>query len=249
MSRAPVSGPPWLGGQVAVVTGGARGIGRVCALALADAGARVVAMDVLDCGETVAAVRAAGGDATGVDVDVTRRPAVAEAIREAGRDRLDILVTAAGIYGSSTLMEDLDETEVDAVLGVNVKGTIWCLQAAFPLLAAHGGKVVCIGSVAGRVGGVRAGPHYVASKGAIHALVKWAAKAGAEHGVYCNGVAPGVVDTPMIAGKGYTPDVSPLGRLGQPEDIAQAVLYLASPASNYVTGTVLDVNGGAFMGA
>jgi 3-oxoacyl-[acyl-carrier protein] reductase len=98
------------------------------------------------------------------------------------------------------------------------------------------------------VGGVLAGPHYVASKGGIHALVKWVSKAGAANGIYANGIAPGAIETDMIQGKGYAADYCPLGRLGQPEDIAEAVVFLASPASNYITGIVLDVNGGYYMG-
>jgi 3-oxoacyl-[acyl-carrier protein] reductase len=163
--------------------------------------------------------------------------------------RLDILVTAAGVYGRTTGIDDLDEDELEAVLAVNLKGALWCVQAALPMMRQHGGSIVCIGSVAGKVGGVLAGPHYVASKGAVHALVKWVARTQAVHGVRANGVAPGAVETEMIRGKGYTPDYCPLGRLGRPEDVAQAVLFLASPASDYVTGTVLDVNGGYFMGS
>jgi 3-oxoacyl-[acyl-carrier protein] reductase len=132
---------------------------------------------------------------------------------------------------------------------VNLLGTLWSLQAAMPLLRARGGgKIVCIGSVAGKIGGILAGPHYVATKGGVHAMVKWVAKNGAGQRILCNGVAPGAVDTDMIRGMNYPTDYSPLGRLGVPDDIAGAVLYLASPASDYVTGTVLDVNGGSFMG-
>jgi 3-oxoacyl-[acyl-carrier protein] reductase len=182
-------------------------------------------------------------------VDVSDRESVGRAIESAGRrGAIEVLVTAAGVYGSTAGIEDLDEEEVDRVLAVNLKGTLWMVQAVLPsMLERGGGKIVCIGSVAGKVGGVLAGPHYVASKGGIHALVKWVAKVGAPHGVYANAIAPGAIETEMITGKGYQPDYCPLGRLGQPEDIAEAVLFLASPASNYITGTVLDVNGGYYM--
>ncbi len=121
-------------------------------------------------------------------------------------------------------------------------------QAIWPHMAKQGGgKIVCIGSIAGRMGGLRAGPHYTSSKGAIHAFVKWAAKKGAPFGIYVNGIAPGPIDTPMIANQGYTADGIPLGRLGQPEDIAMAVVFLASQASNFITGQILDVNGGILM--
>ena len=179
-------------------------------------------------------------------MDVTDRSALAETF--AGYRRIDVLVTCAAIYGETADIDDLDDTDVASVLDVNVKGTLWTLQAVLPHMRQHGARIVCVGSVAGKVGGVRAGPHYVASKGAVHALVKWAAKTQAQYGVLVNGVAPGVVDTPMIVGKGYTPDYCPLGRLAEPEEIARVVVFLASPAASYMTGTIVDVNGGAAMG-
>lgn len=239
-------GPGGMTGHRAVVTGGARGIGARTALELGRAGASVIVCDLLDPTETVEEMRAEGLSARGQVVDVTDRAALAEAF--AGYAQIDALVTCAAIYGTTADIDDLDDADVEAVLDINVKGTLWTLQAALPHMREHGGRIVCVGSVAGKVGGVRAGPHYVASKGAVHALVKWAAKTQAQHGVLVNGVAPGVVDTPMIAGKGYTPDYCPLGRLAEPEEIAQVVVFLASPAASYMTGTVVDVNGGAAMG-
>jgi NAD(P)-dependent dehydrogenase (short-subunit alcohol dehydrogenase family) len=92
-----------------------------------------------------------------------------------------------------------------------------------------------------------AGPHYCASKGGIHAFIKWAAKNGIEIGIYVNGIAPGPIATPMIENEPYKDEMVPLGRLGQPEDIAEAVVFLASQASNFITGNILDVNGGILM--
>lgn len=240
------AGPASLRGQRAVVTGAARGIGRHVALELAWAGAAVTALDVLDTDETVKLIHAEGGTADGVTVDVTDRDAVDAAIGTL--DRLDMLVTAAGVYGATTSIDGLDLNEIDAVLAVNVTGTLWCIQAALPLLRCAGGRVVCIGSVAGKVGGVLAGPHYVASKGGIHAVVKWLAKTEAANGILANGVAPGVVETDMITGRGYRPDYCPLGRYAQPEEIARVAAFLASPAASYMTGVVVDVNGGYAMG-
>jgi 3-oxoacyl-[acyl-carrier protein] reductase len=249
-SRAPVSAEPRLDGKLAIVTGAARGIGRASALALTRAGAEVALIDVLDVEEAARAVREAGGRPTTAEVDVSDRRSVHEAVAALAGERgsIDVLVTGAGIYGKTSGLDELDEEEVDKVLAVNLKGTLWMVQAALPYMTERGGKIVCIGSVAGKVGGVLAGPHYVASKGGIHALVKWVAKAGAGQGVYANGIAPGAIETDMIQGKGYASDYCPLGRLGQPEDIAEAVVFLASPASNYITGIVLDVNGGYHMG-
>lgn len=243
----PISSKVDLDGRVAVVTGAARGIGRAVAVACAREGATIVAADVLDLGDTVARVEEHGRRCVPVPTDVTDRAAteqlVATAVDECGG--VDVLVTCAGVYGAGAL--DIDEQEWDRVYEINVKGTYLAIQAAFPALADGGGKIVCLGSIAGKVGGVLAGPHYVASKGAIHAMIRWLAKYGAPHGVHANGVAPGAVATEMIEGRGYRDDYCPLGRLAEPEDIAETVLYLASPASNYVTGKVLSVDGGYTM--
>ncbi|TVT25379.1 SDR family oxidoreductase [Amycolatopsis acidiphila] len=233
-------------GERAVVTGAARGIGARIAIELARAGAEVTVVDVRDPAETVAAIEAEGGQACGRTLDVTDRAAVHEAF--AALPALDVLVTSAAVYGETVSIDELEESEVDLVLGVNVKGTLWSIRAALPLLRRAGGRVVCIGSVAGKVGGVLAGPHYVASKGAVHAVVKWLAKTEAAHGITANGVAPGVVDTEMVAGRGYRPDYCPLGRLARPEEIARVAAFLASPAASYMTGAVVDVNGGYAMG-
>jgi len=239
-----------LSGRLAVVTGAARGIGRATALALARAGADVAALDVLDSSSTVAEVQAYGRWGVALQVDVRSRPSVLRAIGGIGRERgrIDILVTAAGIYGKLADLLQLEEDEVDEVLAANLKGTLWSIQAAWSLMVGNGGKIVCVGSVAGKVGGILAGAHYAASKGGVHALVKWAAKAGAPYGILVNGVAPGAIDTDMIRGLPYSSDYCPLRRLGQPEDVAQAVLFLSSQASNYITGAVIDVSGGYFMG-
>ncbi|MQA78826.1 MAG: SDR family oxidoreductase [Streptosporangiales bacterium] len=238
-------------GDRAVVTGSARGIGRHVAVELARAGATVTVLDVLDTTDTVELVTAEGGSATGGRVDVTDRAAVTAAVAGAGGDDadLDILVTAAGVYGDSPTLDELTEAELDTVLSVNLAGTLWCVQAALPLLrAGDGGRVVCIGSVAGKIGGVLAGPHYAASKGGVHAVVRWLARTQAAAGVTANGIAPGAVDTDMITGRGYEPDYCPLGRLATPQEIAGVAAFLASPAASYMTGTVIDVNGGYFMG-
>lgn len=241
----PVSSRSDLQDRVAVITGAARGIGQAVALAFARDGATVVAGDVLDLTDTVDRVRAAGGSCTAVPTDVTDKAAVERLVATAvdTHGGLDILVTCAGVYGGGAL--DVDGAEWDRVYDINVKGTYLAVQAAFPSLVQRGGgKVVCLGSIAGKVGGVLAGPHYAASKGAIHAMVRWLAKYGAPHSIYANGVAPGAVDTEMIKGMGYREDYCPLGRFAQPADIAEAVVFLASPASNYVTGKVLSVDGG-----
>lgn len=243
-------GPAAMAGQRAVVTGAARGIGSRIAVELALAGAHVTVLDVREPADTVAEIAQLGGSAAGLQVDIADRSAVAEAMAEAAGSerRLDALVTCAAIYGETIAIDELSEAEVDLVLGVNVKGTLWCIGGALPFLRGHDSRVVCVGSVAGKVGGVLAGPHYVASKGGVHAVVKWLAKTEARNQVIANAVAPGVVDTPMVAGKGYSENYNPLGRLARPEEIARVAAFLASPAASYMTGAVVDVNGGYAMG-
>lgn len=234
--------PDALIGKRAAVTGAARGIGASTCLALAGAGAEIVAYDVEPPEETVAAILAAGGEARGEILDVTSRTATEEAL--ASLTGLDVLITSAGVYGAPVPLEEMDDAEMDRVWGVNVKGTLWTVRAALPALRRSRGAIVCLGSLAGRVGGVASGPQYVASKGAVHALVKWLARTEIHNGVRTNGVAPGPVDTDMIAGRGYAPTDFPMQRFARPAEIAAVAAFLASPAASYMTGTVVDVNGG-----
>lgn len=238
--------PTVLAGKHAVVTGAARGIGAAVARALAAAGAEIIALDLDHPGSTVSAVLAAGGKATGGILDVTDRAAAEEVIR--ALPAVDILVTSAGVYGDPVPIEDMDDAEMDRVLGVNVKGTLWTVRAALPDLRRRRGAVVCLGSLAGKIGGVSAGPQYVTSKGALHALVKCLARTEAPHGVRVNAIAPGAVDTDMIAGKGYSVDYCLMRRFASPDEIANVVAFLASPAASYLTGSVVDANGGVTTG-
>jgi NAD(P)-dependent dehydrogenase (short-subunit alcohol dehydrogenase family) len=245
---APVSGPIDLSGTTAVVTGAAGAIGRATCAALAREGADVVATDVTDDGlaEAAAQVEAHGREATTVRADVTDPEAVSR-LHDRATDAGDvgIVATVHGIVSRVDLAEmTLDEWR--AQLDVNLTGTMLVVQAFWAdLQDREYGKVVCVGSVAGQVGGVISGPNYVASKAGVHGLVRWLARSGAPDGVYANAVAPGPVRSPMTEDEpGYDDGMTPLSRLGEPVDIAEAIVFLSGQGSNWITGTVLDVNGG-----
>jgi 3-oxoacyl-[acyl-carrier protein] reductase len=241
---------------VAFLTGAAGGLGRCAAHTLAREGAIVVATSRRREGadEVATEIRSQGGQATGRALDVTRPEEVQTVVRESWEQfgRIDIVVTFAGLM-SRRQIQEIDDQHWSHTLDVNLTGTFSVLRSIYPLMVeAKYGKIVCIGSIAGRQGGVVAGADYAAAKGAVHAMVKWLARAGAPHNVYANAIAPGPTMTPMWIGANSgvpvdDPGVAPLGRVGQPEDVAEAVLFLASSMSNYVTGAVLDVCGGAVM--
>jgi len=263
MSGAGPSGPIDLSKQAALVTGGARGIGRAVALALARAGADVAVADLLPTADAEAGILAAGRHAIGLGLDVTDADAVRAAVERvvATFGRLDILVTAAGITHRDTL-EETTSAAWRHVVEVVLTGTFLAIQAVVPVMRAQRyGKIVTISSISGVIGGAvsramdapearrgRTGPAYAAAKGGVIALTRWVAKDVGQGGIYVNSVAPGSIDTEMTRGFAYRAEDLPIPRMGQPEDIAQAVLFLASPASNYVTGQVLRVDGGWVIG-
>jgi 3-oxoacyl-[acyl-carrier protein] reductase len=251
-----------LQGQVALVTGAARGIGRACALALARDGAAVAAADLLALDDTLGGLAGHGGASLGLGLDVTIPASVGAAVDRtvAELGRLDILVTAAGIVHRDSL-DETSETVWTRVVDVVLKGTFLAIQAAVPGMRARGyGKIVTIASIAGIMGGPvsraaesaaarrgRSGAAYAAAKGGVIALTKWVAKDVGQAGIYVNAVAPGGVDTEMTRGFRYPVEGLPIPRMGEPEDVAEAVAFLASPASNYITGQVLVVDGGWVM--
>lgn len=244
------SGTEGLQSQVAVVTGGAGGIGAAICRRLAAAGAAVSVLDVIAPDEVCEEIESAGGTARGIQVDLADRAAVKATFAEVVQGRVDILVNNAGVV-STTPFAELDDEEWDRVVEINLTAAMVTTRAVWPaMVRAGGGRLVYVGSRAARTGGNNAGPAYVATKGGIHALTIAAAKEGAAHGIRANAVMPGPVRTQLTRLPSYADEsaATPIGRMGTPEDIADAVLYLASPSSDFVTGTALNISGGLLMG-
>lgn len=247
--NVPVSGPIDLKGSVAIVTGASSGIGQAACHALAGAGASVALGDVNPCADTIEGLKGLGARYLEVKTDVTREEDCNALVRAALErfGRVDVLVTSAGVL-DLTPIDKLSLQEWNRVVGVDLTGTFLAIKSVWDVMRRQKrGKIVCLGSVAAKIGGALSGPHYVAAKAGVSGLVKWCAKYGAPDGILANAIAPGLVWTPMTTSYPIAENAVPVGRIGRPEDIAQAVVFLASDMSNYMTGCVLDVNGGIFM--
>ena len=244
-----------LNGQVAVVTGASRGIGRAIALKLAEAGASVVVTATTQQGaeKTAAEITAAGGKALAVKVDVSVATEVEGLFKEAvgAFGKLDILVNNAGITKDGLLLR-MKEADWDAVLDVNLKGSFNCTREAAKIMTkARYGRIVNVSSVVGEMGNPGQA-NYCASKAGMIGLTKSAARELARRNVTVNAVAPGFIETDMTnelseKTKESLQEQIPMGRLGSADDIAGAVLFLVSDAAGYITGHVLSVNGGMYM--
>ena len=249
-----------IAGKSAIVTGGASGIGRAVALGLGELGASVVIADTAIDGaeEVVRQIVSAGGRAIAVRTDVTRREEVEGMVRRAVEEfeRIDILVNNAGIMARTGIME-MNEAELDRTLDVNLKGVMLCSQAvAKHMIEQKSGKIVNLGSslssrasVCNISGG---GADYCASKAAVQSFTRALAMELGPHGINVNAVAPGPTDTPMHMGlfdvaKVYYQNSVPLGRLAEPEDIADVVIFLVTDAARFITGQTIHVNGGQVM--
>ena len=242
-----------LGGKAAIVTGGANGIGREIAPQLAAAGAAVLVADRDGAGAEAVAeeIAATGGRAVGRELDV-RDPAGCEALVAAAHEafgRLDALVTSAGIARSRPFLRTSLELWQET-LAVNLTGTFLCCQAAArAMVASGGGRIITIASVSGQRGGTGRAA-YGASKGGVITLTRVMAVELAQHNITVNAIAPGPVETPMVAALHTATDRAawlgsvPAQRYGTPAEVAAAVVFLASDEASYITGHILNVDGG-----
>jgi len=241
--------------KIALVTGGASGIGQCTAKSLAELGALVLLADInAEAGEKAAAeIRGAGGKAEFVRLDVTDKASIA-AVREhvmSTHGRLDILCNVAG-WGHIQPFVDNDDAFIAKVMGLNLMGPVELIRAFFPaMIAAKSGKIVNVSSDAGRVGSLGESV-YSAAKGGLIAFTKSLAREGARYGINVNAICPGPTDTPLLKSE---PEkfleaflkVIPMRRFGKPEEVADAIVFMASNRADYITGQVLSVNGGITM--
>ncbi|HWX93052.1 MAG TPA: SDR family oxidoreductase [Terriglobales bacterium] len=240
---------PNLQGQTALVTGASRGIGRAIALHLAKAGAEVIVHYHKNRAAAESVAGELGGTARLAQADL-RSPREIDALVKTLADvRLDVLVNNAALWGGTPLGSTSLET-LEAMLDANVKGVFWLTQAVLPLFR-EGSRIVNISSLAGRIGRAGGRSLYGATKAAVDAFTRnWALEL-APRKIRVNAVAPGYIDTDMTAGYFSDPKVlqhavdrQPFGRLGRAEEVADVVLFLCSPASNWITGESLNVSGG-----
>jgi len=238
-------------GKVAIVTGGASGIGKAAAVAFASRGAKVVVADVQDGAETLALIKKAGGEAIFVKCDVSKESDVKELLDKTIQTygRLDYGVNNAGTEGVQTPMQNLSEKDWDRTININLKGIWLCMKHEIPYLLKQGkGAIVNTASIAGVVGfpGMAA---YVSSKHGVIGLTKVAALELAKTNVRVNALCPGVIHTPMVD-RALSPELEtaynamiPQGRMGQPEEMANTIVFLCSDAASYVNGHAMVADG------
>ena len=242
--------------KVVLVTGGARGIGAAICRAFAREGAYVVVADIdlKVAQKTAASLDHQKNQHLPVRVDLAHKSQILKMVEIVIKEfsMIHILVNNAGIC-PLTGFEDISEAEWDQVLNINLKSAFLCCQNVLPYMKpTHRGRIINISSAAGKMGGVLVGAHYAASKAGLLALTWCLARAYAQYGITANAVAPATVETDMTRAWGQAKLKQlrkrfPLGRIGKPDDVASAVLFLASDEADFITGEVLDVNGGFLM--
>ncbi len=242
--------------KISIVTGGAQGLGRAIAIELGRRGSHLIVCDVnLEAAEKVAEeIRALGRKASAIKVDVSVASDIDRMVDYVFKEfgRIDILVNNAGICQVVTI-EKMTEEDWDRVMAINLKGVFLCSKAVMRIMKKLGsGRIVNLGSVAGKVGGIATGANYSVSKAGVICFTKALARELAPHGITVNAVAPGVIETDMTRGitqGDFTEYIKtiPLGWIGSAEDVAHAVAFLVSDEARYITGEILDVNGGMLM--
>ena len=241
--------------RIALVTGASQGIGRACALILAQHGARVIAAarQQEKLAQLVEEIRAAGGEAAAVALDVASAESIVAAFKQAESlfGKVEILVNNAGMTRDGLVLR-MKREQWDSVIATNLTGAFLCIQQALPaMVRARWGRIINISSVVGETGNPGQA-NYVASKAGLIGLTKALAQEVASRNITVNAVAPGFIDTAMTraldpAARERLLPLIPLGRMGADLDVAQAVRFLASDEAAYITGHVLDVNGGLRM--
>ncbi|MGA2715102.1 MAG: 3-oxoacyl-[acyl-carrier-protein] reductase [Bryobacteraceae bacterium] len=241
--------------RIAFITGASRGIGRACAIALSSTGTKVVlAARQLDKLEQVAAeIRQTGGEVFVVPIDLSSQDSIKEAFSKAAKDfgRIDILVNNAGVTRDGLALR-MKRDDWDAVLQTNLSGSFFCIQQVIsPMIRERWGRIVNITSVVAEAGNAGQA-NYCAAKAGLIGLTKSLAHELASRSVTVNAVAPGFIETDMTGAltdeqKAKITEAIPLKQIGKPEDVAAAVKFLASDEAGYITGHVLDVNGGMYM--
>jgi len=240
--------------RVALVTGGASGIGRAAALTFAREGARVIIADLDDAGEDAARqICEAGGEARFISTDVSKLPDVEHLISQTIETfgQLDCAFNNAGIFGRSAQLADFAEEDWDRVININLKGVWLCMKYEIPHMQSRGGSIVNASSVSGLVGS-KSSPLYAASKHGVTGLTRTAALQYARDNIRVNCVCPGAIQTPMLehifslnpANREKYTAAAPIGRLADPQEVAEVVIWLCTDASAYVTGVALPVDGG-----
>jgi NAD(P)-dependent dehydrogenase (short-subunit alcohol dehydrogenase family) len=255
-----MNGSKVLSGKVAIITGASSGIGFATAVAFAREGAKVVVADINEEGGNEVIVQCRKENPMSqylfVKTDVTGREAVRiltkKAIEKFGV--IDILVNCAGGFSRIIDCVDITEEEWDKVINLNLKSVFLCCQAVIPTMVEQKqGRIINVSSIAGRSPNAVSGAHYVAAKAGILGFTRHLARELGRYSITVNAIAPGTTESPRVA-KVRTPEdreklaaITPLGRLGKPEDHAEAIVFLASDKASYITGATLDVNGGRLM--
>lgn len=239
-------------GKVALVTGGASGIGRACSIGFGQRGAKVAVLDMNEAGAQNVAeeITKQGGDAQGFQLDVSDVSQIQEKIERVLElyGQIDILVNCAGI-AQETPVDELTEKDWDKMMAINLKGTFFVSQAVLKHMKERRyGKIVNMGSVAGEVGGIVVGANYAASKAGVICLTKSLAKSLGAFGINVNTVSPGFIATNMTTEMKQDVNLVPLlKRKGTPEEVAEPIMFLCSEYARYITGANLDINGGLQM--